>query len=77
MTSRIVHLESANPDLNKYLTELKQKYQVNLEKLKLENTDYESNIHDLDLKLRQAIVAREVIGCLAKKRIFIVLKRTS
>ena len=61
LTSRIVHLESANRDLNKYLTELKQKYQVNLEKLKLENTDYESNIHDLDLKLRQAIVAREEI----------------
>ena len=61
LTSRIVHVESANRDLNKYLTELKQKYQVNLEKLQLENTDYESNIHDLDLKLRQAIVAREEI----------------
>jgi hypothetical protein len=59
LTSRIVHDESANRDLNKYLTELKQKYQVNVENLNLKNTEYESNMRDLDLKLRQAIVGRD------------------
>jgi hypothetical protein len=61
LTTKIVHVESSNLDLKKSLTELNQEYQVSIEKLKLENTDYESNMHDLDLKLRQAIVAREEI----------------
>lgn len=59
MTSRIVDVETTNLDLNKSLTELKMEYQVNVDKLKLENTAQGSKIIELDLKWRQAIVDRD------------------
>jgi hypothetical protein len=59
LSAKIVHLESANHDLSKSLTELKEEYQANLEKLKLENTTKGSKIIELDLKWRQAIVDRD------------------
>jgi hypothetical protein len=76
LTTRIGHPESSNLDLKKSSTELNQEYQVNVKKLHLENTDYKSNMHDLGLKLRQAIVDREEVEGL-NRVLFIVLKRTS
>jgi hypothetical protein len=46
---------------NNSLTILKKEYQFNVETLKLEITDYESNIRDLDLKLDDAIVSRDKV----------------
>jgi hypothetical protein len=58
LTARILDVQTANRDLNKSLTELKVEYQVNVDKLKLENTAQGSKIIELDLKLRQSIVGR-------------------
>ena len=72
MTARIVDIETANRDLNKSLTELKVKYQVNIDKLKLENTAQGSKIIELDLKLDDAIVGRDEVerlnGVLSEER---------
>ena len=59
MTSRILDVQTTNHDLNKSLTELKEEYQVNVDKLKLENTTQGSKIIEVDLKLHQANERRD------------------
>ena len=61
MTTRILHMESANLDLTKSLIELKKEYQV---KLKLENTAQGSlklrifqDVHFLQLKALKILSA--------------------
>ena len=61
LATRIVHFESANLDLNKSLTEMKQEYQVNVDRLRLENSCYESSMRELALKLDDAIVGRNEV----------------